>query len=126
MTPITAPSPATAAPDAIVALPGQAPEQQPATGPRQGGRDGPLRSGNPRGSPNLAPRCGAKARRTGCPCRGPAMANGRCRMHGEKAPGHARRRASPAWRGRTPGTGIMARRRGRSTAPKGRWSAGPW
>ncbi len=43
---------------------------------------GPLRNGNPRGNPNLAPRCGAKARTTGCPCRAPAMANGRCRMHG--------------------------------------------
>ncbi len=43
---------------------------------------GPLRNGNPRGNPNLAPRCGAKARRTGCPCRASAMPNGRCRMHG--------------------------------------------
>ena len=32
-----------------------------------------------------APRCGAHARRTGQPCRSPAMANGRCRMHGGKA-----------------------------------------
>ena len=40
-----------------------------------------------------APRCGAHARRTGEPCRGPAMANGRCRMHGGKAgrkPTHGR------------------------------------
>jgi len=28
---------------------------------------GPLRNANPRGNPNLAPRCGAKARTTGCP-----------------------------------------------------------
>jgi hypothetical protein len=44
---------------------------------------GPLRNGNPRGNPHLAPRCGAKTRwpRSG-PCRGPAMGNGRCRMHG--------------------------------------------
>ena len=47
---------------------------------------GPLRHGNPRGNPNLAPRCGAKTR-LGCPCKGPAMANGRCRMHGGKAKG---------------------------------------
>ena len=87
MTPITAPPPTTAAPDAIDAPPGQAPVQQPATGPRPGGRDGPLRSGNPRGNPNLAPRCGAKARRTGCACRAPAMANGRCRLHGGKSTG---------------------------------------
>jgi hypothetical protein len=29
-----------------------------------------------------APRCGAWARRTGLPCRKPAMANGRCQLHG--------------------------------------------
>jgi hypothetical protein len=42
------------------------------------------RRGNPLGNPglNLAARCGARARRTGCACRAPAMANGRCRMHG--------------------------------------------
>ena len=50
-------------------------------------RTGPLRSGNPRGDPNLAPRCGAKARTTGSPCRAPAMPNGRCRMHGGKSTG---------------------------------------
>ncbi|WP_305798588.1 HGGxSTG domain-containing protein [Tropicimonas sp. IMCC6043] len=31
---------------------------------------------------HLSPRCGAKTR-SGSPCRSPAMANGRCRMHGE-------------------------------------------
>lgn len=38
-------------------------------------------------------RCGAYARTTGQPCRTPAMANGRCRMHGGKAgrkPTHGR------------------------------------
>ncbi len=29
-----------------------------------------------------APRCGAKGKRTGKPCRQPAMENGRCRLHG--------------------------------------------
>ncbi len=29
-----------------------------------------------------APRCGAHSRRSGLPCKCPAMANGRCRMHG--------------------------------------------
>lgn len=33
------------------------------------------------------PRCGAHSRRTGNPCRNPAMANGRCRMHGGTSPG---------------------------------------
>lgn len=31
-------------------------------------------------------RCGAKTR-SGSPCRAPAMANGRCRMHGGGSPG---------------------------------------
>jgi hypothetical protein len=36
-----------------------------------------------------APRCGAKTRgaRGGRPCRSPAMANGRCRMHGGRSGG---------------------------------------
>lgn len=32
-------------------------------------------------------RCGAYCRTTGRPCQAPAMANGRCRMHGGKNPG---------------------------------------
>lgn len=47
---------------------------------------GPLRNGNPSGNPNLAPRCGARTR-SGCACRAPAMANGRCRMHGGRSTG---------------------------------------
>ncbi len=36
----------------------------------------------------LAPRCGARARtRGGAPCLGPAMPNGRCRMHGGASTG---------------------------------------
>jgi hypothetical protein len=46
----------------------------------------PLRNGNPPGNPNLAPRCGAK-NRAGCPCRAPAMPNGRCHLHGGKSTG---------------------------------------
>ena len=34
-----------------------------------------------------SPRCGAHSRRTGKPCRNPAMKNGRCRMHGGKSTG---------------------------------------
>jgi len=49
-------------------------------------RTGPLRNGNPRGNPNLAPRCGALTRAR-APCRAPAMANGRCRMHGGASTG---------------------------------------
>ena len=32
------------------------------------------------------PRCGATAKRTGCPCRQAAMQNGRCRWHGGRTP----------------------------------------
>ncbi|RPJ19295.1 MAG: hypothetical protein EHM35_20835 [Planctomycetaceae bacterium] len=45
-----------------------------------------LRNGNPQGNPMNAPRCGAKTRQ-GTACRGPAMANGRCRMHGGASTG---------------------------------------
>ena len=115
MTPITGPSPATAVPDAIVAMPGQTSVQQPATGLRPGGRDGPLPGVRRRGNSNLAPPPGqapgggAAGRRRGrraapagqaCPrqalppvpvrglTRG-AMANGRCRCTAAKAPGRA-------------------------------------
>ena len=35
---------------------------------------------------HLSPRCGARTR-NGTLCRSPAMATGRCRMHGGKSPG---------------------------------------
>jgi hypothetical protein len=44
-------------------------------------RRGWLKHGNPPGDFNNAPRCGAQNRR-GAACRCPAMANGRCRLHG--------------------------------------------
>jgi hypothetical protein len=53
-----------------------------------------------------APRCGAWARRTGLPCKKPAMANGRCRLHGgcstgaRTAEGLARCAAAPTKHGR--------------------------
>ena len=49
-------------------------------------RRGRLKNGNPSGDPSRAPRCGARTR-GGQPCRGPAMANGRCRMHGGTSTG---------------------------------------
>jgi len=42
---------------------------------------GRLNNGNPPGDYTKAPRCGARTRR-GTRCLGPAMKNGRCRMHG--------------------------------------------
>ncbi len=47
---------------------------------------GPLRSADPLGNANLAPRCGAKTR-AGSPCQAPAMKNGRCYLHGGKSTG---------------------------------------
>jgi len=46
-----------------------------------GQRRGCLKNGNPAGDYLQAPRCGARTR-AGCGCRQPAMANGRCRLHG--------------------------------------------
>ncbi len=36
---------------------------------------------------HVSPRCGARCKRTGLPCRAPAMKNARCRLHGGKSPG---------------------------------------
>jgi hypothetical protein len=67
-----------------------------------GGRDNPL--GNP--ALNLAPRRGARARTSGRACHAPAMANGRCMMHGgwsagpRTAEGMARMTAARTTRGK--------------------------
>jgi hypothetical protein len=45
-----------------------------------------LRNGNPPGDLSTIRRCGAQTRR-GTPCAGPAMRNGRCRMHGGPSTG---------------------------------------
>jgi hypothetical protein len=63
------------------------PPAQPTATAEPAQRPSPLRNGNRPGNPNAAPRCGAKARTTGCPCRAPAMPNGRCRMHGGTSTG---------------------------------------
>jgi hypothetical protein len=49
-------------------------------------RRGRLKNGNPSGDFHNCPRCGAKTRK-GIPCKSPAMANGRCRMHGGASTG---------------------------------------
>ena len=54
--------------------------------PTQCGRRGWLRSGNPPGDLSKALRCGARTR-VALACRAPAMANGRCRMHGGASTG---------------------------------------
>jgi hypothetical protein len=49
-------------------------------------RRGWLKNCNKPGDFSTASLCGAKTR-TGRPCKSPAMANGRCRMHGGPNPG---------------------------------------
>ncbi len=60
---------------------------------------GRLANGNPSGDYLAAPRCGARTR-AGRPCRQPAMANGRCRLHGGRSTGprteSGRRRSAEA------------------------------
>ena len=51
-----------------------------------------LKHGGRPGNPDNAPRCGARTR-SGPPCKGPAMANGRCRSHGGPSTGRAPPRA---------------------------------
>jgi hypothetical protein len=59
---------------------------------------------------HLSPRCGAGTR-SGNPCRSPAMANGRCRMHGGPSPGAPRGKANGNYRhGRFTGEAIRERR----------------
>ena len=56
-----------------------------------------------------SPRCGARTRR-GTPCRSPAMANGRCRMHGGKSSGAPRGNNNALKYGRYTATAIAERR----------------
>lgn len=53
---------------------------------RHAKRRGWLKNNNPPGDLSTAPRCGARTRRQTA-CQGPAMANGRCRMHGGASTG---------------------------------------
>ena len=56
-----------------------------------------------------SPRCGARTRK-GNPCRLPAMANGRCRMHGGKSPGAPQGNVNALKHGRYSATAIAERR----------------
>ena len=59
---------------------------------------------------HLSPRCGARTR-NGTLCRSPAMANGRCRMHGGKSPGAPIGNANARKHGRYSAEAIAERRR---------------
>lgn len=59
---------------------------------------------------HLSPRCHARTRaRT--PCQSPAMANGRCRMHGGKSPGAPKGNSHAFKHGRFTAEHIAERRR---------------
>ena len=79
-------------------------------------RRGWLKNGNPPGDLSKAKRCGARTR-SGKPCRGPAMANGRCRMHGgpstgPRTPEGKERLRKASWKhGRYSAATIAERRR---------------
>jgi hypothetical protein len=76
-----------------------------------------IKHGNRPGNPDNAPRCGARTR-SGTPCRGPAMPNGRCRMHGGPSTGprtpEGKERASRWKHGRYSHATIAKRREARS------------
>ena len=56
-----------------------------------------------------APRCGAKTR-PGSPCRSPAMANGRCRMHGGPSTGAPKGNQNAFKHGRYTAEAVAGRR----------------
>jgi uncharacterized protein YjcR len=56
-----------------------------------------------------APRCGAKTR-SGKPCQSPAMANGRCRMHGSPSRGAPKGNQNAFKHGRYSAQSILHRR----------------
>src|SRR5580704_886479 len=82
------------------------------------------------GNPDNAPRCGARTR-SGTPCKGPAMPNGRCRMHGglstgpKTEAGKAAIRASRTKHGRYSQASIADRRKVRAAIRALREMFGP-
>lgn len=57
-----------------------------------------------------SPRCGARTR-TGTSCRSPAMANGRCRMHGGASPGAPKGNSYAFRHGRYTADAVTERRK---------------
>jgi hypothetical protein len=78
-----------------------------------------LKHGGTPGNPGNAPRCGAKTKGKGTPCRSAAMPNGRCRVHGgastgaKTAEGIERIRKARTKHGRYSAASIAARRAAR-------------
>ena len=74
-------------------------------------RNNPTQSRLPRSlAMHLSARCGARTR-NGSPCRSPAMANGRCRMHGGKSPSAPIGNANARKHGRYSAEAIAHRRK---------------
>src|SRR4051794_4073731 len=69
-------------------------------------RNNPMQSKLPM---HLSPRCGARTKSSGEPCRSPAMKNGRCRMHGGKSPGAPRGNRNAMRHGRYTAEAIARR-----------------
>src|SRR5262245_45158264 len=70
---------------------------------------------------NAAPRCGARSKRTGKPCRAAAMPNGRCKVHGGKSTGPRTLEGleRPSGQGGSTATTLAKRRRnGRACGPQ--------
>ena len=69
---------------------------------------------------NAAPQCGARSKRTGKPCRGAAMPNGRCEFHGGQEHGAAHARGSRAQQtGKLETRALFAGSQGGTVAPAG-------
>lgn len=92
-----------------------------------GQRWGTLKNGNSGFDLRKAPRCGAKTR-AGTPCQCPAMANGRCRVHGglstgaKTAAGIARISAAVLKNGRYTKEEKAKKERRAYVAGLGRWA----
>src|SRR3954447_16866949 len=78
-----------------------------------------LKNGNTPGNPFKSPRCGAKSRRTGLPCRAAGIKKapgvyGRCRMHGGRSTGaktpEGKKKASHEKDGKYSQAAIQSRR----------------
>src|SRR5262249_41230754 len=63
---------------------------------------------------NAAPRCGARSKRTGKPCQGAAMPNGRCKLRGGKSTGPRTQQA-----GKLETRALFAGSQGGTVAPAG-------
>jgi hypothetical protein len=74
---------------------------------------------------NAAPRCGARSKRTGKPCQGAAMPNGRCKLHGGKSTGPHPGGPRAQQAGKLETRALFAGSQGGTVAPAGGNACGP-